>query len=147
MITCISVNQEYDVFASGSTDGNIVIWSMDDFMILNEITLTRPVMHMDISPDSMFLVAACDDNSIHVHAVATGTGVHRLAGHPPNAVITYVRFARDSCRCVLGSGDGKIFVYEVHDARLAHTLSGINVTPLSMTHLTNHVLSCPMFRS
>jgi WD40 repeat protein len=123
MITCLGVNSGDDVFVSGSTDCSIAIWSLETFCILNEITLHKPIMHMDISLDSTFLLLACEDNSVHVRALTTGTDVHCLQGHTIGAVISYLKFAQDNCRCILGCGDGKLHIYDIHSARLIQTLS------------------------
>lgn len=78
---------------------------------------------MDISPDSTFLILACDDNRIHVRALTTGSDIHTLERHPSNSVVTALKFAEDSCRCVIGCGDGKVYVYDVHSSKLTQTLT------------------------
>ncbi|RWS20723.1 NACHT domain- and WD repeat-containing protein 1-like protein, partial [Leptotrombidium deliense] len=124
MVTCLSVNSGDDIFASGSTDGSVIVWSLEDFMVLNQMFLTKPVIHMDISMDSTFIMLSCDDNTVNIRALTTGSDVHCLKGHPSNSVITCVKFAEDSCRAILGTGDGKLFIYDVHSAKLIQTLSG-----------------------
>ena len=123
MITCLNVNSGDDVFVTGSTDCTVAVWSLETFCILNEIILSKPIMHMDISLDSTFLLLACEDNSVHVRALTTGSDVHCLKGHCNGSVITYLRFAEDNCRCILGSGDGKLYIYDIHSARLLQSLS------------------------
>ncbi|CAG2108763.1 unnamed protein product, partial [Medioppia subpectinata] len=123
MITCLGVNSGDDVFVTGSTDCSVAVWSLETFCILNEIQLNKPVLHMDISLDSTFLLLACEDNSVHVRALTTGTDVHCLKGHSSGAVISYLRFAEDNCRCILGCGDGKLHIYDIHSARLMQTLT------------------------
>ena len=126
MITCLDVNSGDDVFVTGSTDCNVAVWSLETFTILNEIQLHKPVMHMDISLDSTFLLLSCEDNSVHVRALTTGTDVHCLQGHSAGSVISYLKFAQDNCRCILGCGDGKLYVYDIHSAKLMQTLSAHN---------------------
>lgn len=123
MITCLNVNKGDDVFVTGSTDCSIAVWSLESFCILNEIILSKPILHMDISLDSTFLLLACEDNSVHVRALTTGTDVHCLKGHSHGSVITYLRFAEDNCRCILGTGDGRLYIYDIHSARLIQSLS------------------------
>jgi hypothetical protein len=36
---------------------------------------------LDVSSDSVFLVAACEDNQLYLHSLATGTEIHSLRGH------------------------------------------------------------------
>lgn len=129
MVTCMGVNAGDDVLVSGSTDRTVVVWSLDSFCILNEILLMRPVLHMDISLDSTFLLLSLDDNSLQVRALTTGTGVHTLQPASssisgPTAVVSYVRFAEDNCRCVVGYADGRLLLFDIHSARQLQALNG-----------------------
>lgn len=36
---------------------------------------------LDVSLDSVFLVAACEDNQLYLRSLATGTEIHCLKGH------------------------------------------------------------------
>jgi uncharacterized protein YjhX (UPF0386 family) len=36
---------------------------------------------LDVSSDSVFLLAACEDNQLYLHSLATGTEIHSLRGH------------------------------------------------------------------
>jgi len=36
---------------------------------------------LDVSSDSVFLVAACEDNQLYLRSLATGTEIHSLRGH------------------------------------------------------------------
>ncbi|KAJ6216491.1 hypothetical protein RDWZM_007648 [Blomia tropicalis] len=130
MVTCMGINAGDDVLVSGSTDRTVVVWSLDTFCILNEILLMRPVLHMDISLDSTFLLLSLDDNTLQVRALTTGTGVHTLhttnsaSNNSPSPVVTYVRFAEDNCRCVVGYADGRILLFDIHSARQLQVLNG-----------------------
>ena len=147
MITCISINAEDDIFAAGSTDCSVSIWSFDDFCLLNQIFLSKAVMHMDISQDSTFLMLAFEDNRVNIRALTTGSEVHYLEvsihtmclalftlylfharfyfeqSHRLTSVISYLKFAEDNRRVILGTGDGKLYFYDVHSAKLIHTLT------------------------
>lgn len=129
MVTCLNVNSGDDVLVSGSTDRTVVIWSLETFCILNEILLMRPVLHMDISLDSTFLLLSLDDNSLHLRALTTGTAIHSLQPTASTAatgssVISYVRLAEDNCRAVVGYANGRILVFDIHSARQLQTLNG-----------------------
>ena len=76
MVTGIIVNSSDDIFASCSTDGVVNISSLADFCMLNQIVLTRPILHMDVSLNSTFLMLSCDDNSVYICALSTGTQIH-----------------------------------------------------------------------
>ena len=96
MVTAVKVNAGDDVFATAATDGSIMIWSLDKhFPLLNSMQLPKPIFYIDISPDSTFIIAACDDNRVHVRALTTGSDVHQLEKHPNNSLITHLKFAED----------------------------------------------------
>lgn len=130
MVTCLCINSGDDVLVSGSTDRTVVIWNLENFCILNEILLMRPVLHMDISLDSTFLLLSLDDNSLHLRALTTGTEIHSLQPTTTGtlssvtSVVSYVRFAQDNCRCVIGYAEGRIVVFDIHSARQLQVLSG-----------------------
>lgn len=140
MVTCVHINAGDDVLVSGSTDRTVVVWSLETFCILNEMLLMRPVLHMDISLDSTFLLLSLDDNSLQVRALTTGTAVHALQPSSlasmhqstqhssgssfASSVISYVSFAEDNCRAVVGYADGRLVIFEVHSARQLQTLNG-----------------------
>lgn len=107
---------------TGSSDKTVCIWSLEDFALLNTITVSSAIYRMDISKDSTFIVLACDGQSLHVHSLTTGSEVHCLQGMSSN--LTAVRFGHDNCRCVVGCADGKCYVFDVHSASMITTLSG-----------------------
>lgn len=76
MVTGIVVNASDDVFATCSADGIVNISSLTDFCILNQIVLSRPILHMDVSLNSTFLMLSCDDNTVFICALSTGTQIH-----------------------------------------------------------------------
>ena len=129
MITCMGINAGDDVLVSGSTDRTVVVWSLETFCILNEILLMHPVLHMDISLDSTFLLLSLDDNTLQIRALTTGTRVHTLQStvttiNGPTAVVSYVRFAEDNCRSVIGYADGRLLLFDIHSARQLQVLNG-----------------------
>jgi len=71
---------------SGSSDSTICLWLLENFSLLNTITLPYPVTMLDISSDSVFLVAACEDNQLYLRSLATGTEIHSLRGHKAEVV-------------------------------------------------------------
>lgn len=107
---------------TGSNDKTVCIWSLEDFALLNTITVSSAIYRMDISKDSTFIVLACEGQCLYVHSLTTGSEVHRLQGMSSN--LTAVRFGHDNCRCVVGCADGKCYVFDVHSASMITTLSG-----------------------
>ncbi|XP_023228957.1 NACHT domain- and WD repeat-containing protein 1-like [Centruroides sculpturatus] len=122
VINCIAVNNGDDIFATGSSDCTVCISSLEDFSLLNTIYLTSSICLMDISNDSTFLLLNCKDNTVHVRSLTTGSDVHCLQGYTGS--VTRLCFAKDSCRCGVGTSDGKCYIYDIHSATLLQTLIG-----------------------
>ncbi|GFQ84414.1 NACHT domain- and WD repeat-containing protein 1 [Trichonephila clavata] len=123
LISCISVHWDDDVFVTGSNDKTVCVWSLENFTLYNTITLPSAVRKMDISRDNSFLVIACDDQSLHVRSLTTGSEAHVIQGL--SSELTAVCFGHDNCRCVVGCADGKCYVFDVHFASsLIATISG-----------------------
>ncbi|KFM80428.1 Vegetative incompatibility protein HET-E-1, partial [Stegodyphus mimosarum] len=122
LISTIAVNSGDDIFATGSSDKTVCVWSLEDYTLLNTIGVTSSISRMDISRDSTFLVLACDDQTLHVRSLTTGSEVHCLQGI--GSLVTAVSFGHDNCRCVVGCADGKCHVFDIHSASLITTLSG-----------------------
>lgn len=90
MVTQICVNANDDVFASCSVDGVVNISSLADFCTLNQIVLSRPILHMDISLNSTFLMLSCDDNNIFICALSTGTQIHCIEVSDSRSVLGHL---------------------------------------------------------
>ncbi|XP_017773696.1 PREDICTED: NACHT domain- and WD repeat-containing protein 1 [Nicrophorus vespilloides] len=123
-VTSVKVTSAGDILVSGSQDGNVCLWSLEDFTILNTISLQSGVRMIDVSSDSVFLLASCMDNNLHLRTLATGTELHSLAEHKSR--VKSVCLTQDSCRAVVGCSDGRVYIYDVHSGKLAKTLTGQN---------------------
>ncbi|GIX91183.1 NACHT domain- and WD repeat-containing protein 1 [Caerostris extrusa] len=122
-ISCIAVHWDDDVFVTGSNDKTVCVWSLENFTLYNTITLSSAVCKMDISRDNSFLIIACEDQSLHVRSLTTGSEAHVIQGI--SSELTDVCFGHDNCRCVVGCADGKCYVFDVHFASsLIATISG-----------------------
>lgn len=143
MVTSICVNSGNDVFTIGSTDCSVSVWSVANCSFLNQMFLPKPIFLMDISNDSTFLMVICEDNRIHIRALTTGTDIHCL-DHPSSNLVSYARFAEDSCRAIVGTGDGKVLIYDVHSGKLIQTLVGHNemITVIIPTVNDRFLLTC-----
>ncbi|XP_076368818.1 NACHT domain- and WD repeat-containing protein 1-like [Tachypleus tridentatus] len=122
VINCVAVNSGDDIFVTGSSDCTVCIWCLEDFTLLNTITLTTSICKMELSRDSTFLLLGCEDNTVHVRSLTTGSDVHCLQGH--SGTVTSLCFARDNCRCIVGCHNGKSYVFDVLSAKLLQTLGG-----------------------
>lgn len=120
VVSAVAVNRGDDIFATASSDCTVCVWCLEDFTLLNTITLPSPIQHMCISSDSTFLLLACEDNYVHVRSLTTGSDVHCLQRN--SGKVTTLSFARDKCRCIIGTREGKAFVFDIHSAKLLQTL-------------------------
>jgi WD40 repeat protein len=80
-VTAVKISAASDVLISSSTDASVCLWSLDDYSLLNTIQLSRPIINIQISIDSIFLLAHCEDNGLYLRTLATGTELHALKGH------------------------------------------------------------------
>lgn len=80
-VTSVKVTAAGDVLVSGSHDRSVCLWSLESFTLLNTIVLQLPILMIDVSYDSIFLLACCTDNVLYLRTVATGTEVHCLNEH------------------------------------------------------------------
>ncbi|XP_069684220.1 protein qui-1 [Periplaneta americana] len=140
-VTSVKVNTAGDVLVSGSSDSTICLWSLENFNLLNTISLPYPITMLDVSSDSVFLVAACEDNQLYLRSLATGTEIHSLRGH--KAEIRSLCLAQDNCRAVVGGSDGKIYIFDMHSGRLSRTLTShaTDVTGVKVTDKDDFLLT------
>ncbi|GLG97135.1 F-box/WD repeat-containing protein 7 [Gryllus bimaculatus] len=140
-VTSVRVNTAGDVLVSGSLDATVCLWSLENFNLLNTINLPSPVSMLDVSNDSVFLLAACEDNQLYLRSLATGTEIHSLRGH--KAEVRSLCLAQDNCRAVVGGSDGKIYIFDMHSGRLSRTLTShaTEVTGVKVTEKDDFLLS------
>lgn len=121
-VTSVQVNAAGDVLVSGSHDKSICLWSLENFTLLNTIQMESPVKIIDISADSVFLLAACEDNNLYLRTLATGTELHNLVGH--KSKVRSLCVAQDSCRAVVGCSDGNVCIYDMHTGKIIKNITG-----------------------
>lgn len=102
-VTSVKVTSAGDVLVSGSHDGNVCIWSLDSFSLLNTISLQLPIQMIDVSSDSVFLLACCTDNNLYLRTLATGTELHCLSEHK-SKVTTVLLLDRNRVVRIMASG-------------------------------------------
>ena len=65
-VTAVKVDSAGEILVSGSVDGTICLWSLESFTLLNSIPLPNPVIKLDVSDDSVFLLAVCEDQKMYL---------------------------------------------------------------------------------
>ncbi|XP_059616881.1 protein qui-1 isoform X2 [Phlebotomus argentipes] len=119
-VTAVHVSNASDVLVSSSTDTTVCLWSLENFTLLNTIQLNSPIMNFEISSDSVFLLALCEDNGLYLRALATGTELHSLKGH--KSKVRGMCIAQDSQRAIVGCEDTKALIYDMHSGRIIRSL-------------------------
>ncbi|XP_034104152.1 protein qui-1 isoform X1 [Drosophila albomicans] len=109
-----------DVLISGSHDKNICVWDLENYTLLNTMQMTSPVLRIDISWNSVFLLALCEDNALYVRTLATGKELHTLKGHKSR--IRTISIGKDSQRCVVGCEDTRALIYDMHSGKLVRSM-------------------------
>lgn len=83
-------------------------------------TLGSPVKQMIVSTDDLFIIASCDNHTVQVKSLVTGSDVHHLEGH--TSEVTSLAVANDSICCYVGCSNGHIYVYNLRSRVLLRTL-------------------------
>ncbi|EDW85717.1 uncharacterized protein Dwil_GK23222 [Drosophila willistoni] len=130
-VTGILVAGACDVLISGSHDKTICVWNLENFALLNTMQMTSPVLRIDISWNSVFLLALCDDNALYVRTLATGKELHTLKGH--KSKIRTMSIGKDSQRCVVGCEDTRALIYDMHSGKLVRSMPP-NPGPVTATY-------------
>nr|XP_036226005.1 NACHT domain- and WD repeat-containing protein 1 isoform X1 [Bactrocera oleae]XP_036226006.1 NACHT domain- and WD repeat-containing protein 1 isoform X1 [Bactrocera oleae] len=119
-VTSVKVSNACDVLISSSRDKTICLWSLDDYTLLNSMQMCSPVRRIDISCDSVFLLAHCEDNVLYLRTLATGKELHALKGH--KSQLHAIAIAKDSQRAVVGGEDTRALIYDMHSGRLIRSM-------------------------
>ncbi|XP_033234767.1 NACHT domain- and WD repeat-containing protein 1 isoform X1 [Drosophila pseudoobscura] len=119
-VTGILVAGACDVLISGSHDRTICVWNLENFALLNTMQMLSPVLRIDISWNSVFLLALCEDNALYVRTLATGKELHTLKGH--KSKIRTISIGKDSQRCVVGCDDTRALIYDMHSGKLVRSM-------------------------
>ncbi|XP_037046627.1 uncharacterized protein LOC119081650 [Bradysia coprophila] len=119
-VTALQVSTASDVLVSSSLDTTICLWSLENFCLLNTIQLNGPIFNIQISSDSVFLLAHCGDNGLYLRTLATGTELHCLKGH--KSKVKTMAIAMDSQRAIIGCEDTRALIFDMHSGRLIRSL-------------------------
>lgn len=119
-VKSIRVDSAGEILVSGSSDCTVCLWCLEKFTLLKSIVLPSAVTVLDVSADSVFLLAACEDQKLYLRSLATGTEVHTLRGH--QGEVKSICLAKDCRRAIAGGAKGKVSVFDMHSGRLTRTL-------------------------
>lgn len=82
-VTALAINHREDVLVSGSQDGSVCLWSLEDWTLLNLIDVGQPVGHVTLSSDDVFLlVVGLDDGLPRLYSLTTGSALRTWSDLP-----------------------------------------------------------------
>jgi WD40 repeat protein len=84
-------------------------------------TIGSPITHMIISTDDTFIVLSCDNTTVQVKSLVTGSDIHNLEGH--SSQVTSLSMSNDSICCYVGCINTYIYVYNLRSQVLLRTLT------------------------
>lgn len=141
-VNSIRIDSTGEFLVTGSSDCTVCLWCLDGFSLLRSTVLPSPVTMIDISADSVFLLAACEDQKLYLRCLATGTEIHTLRGH--QGEVKSICLARDCRRAIAGGIKGKISVFDMHSGRLTRTLPAnpsADVTAVKVTEKDDFLIT------
>jgi WD40 repeat protein len=104
-----------------SRDQTIKRWTFRGMQLLDTIdTIGSPISHMVISLDDTFLIVSCENTTVQVKSLVTGSDIHNLEGH--SSEVTSLSVTNDSICCYVGCRNGHIYVYNLRSQVLLRTL-------------------------
>jgi WD40 repeat protein len=108
-------------FILASRDQTIKRWTFRDMQLLDIIdTSSSPITNMIISTDDTFIIVSCDNTTVQVKSLVTGSDIHNLEGH--STEVTSLSMSNDSICCYVGCRNAHIYVYNLRSRILLRTL-------------------------
>ena len=81
VIFSVLFNRQFNWVASGSMNGNVLIYDYDTNRIRQELKHNGGVVRMKWHPNNVVLVTGCLDGCIYVWDVRSGRNLYTLSGH------------------------------------------------------------------
>ncbi|ETN64158.1 hypothetical protein AND_004106 [Anopheles darlingi] len=119
-VTALHVSYPSEVLVSCSHDATVCLWSLESFTLLNCIQMSQPILNIQISCDSTFLLLHCADNGLYLRSLTTGTELHALKGH--KSKVRALCIAMDSQRAIVGGEDTRALIFDMHSGRMIRSL-------------------------
>jgi WD40 repeat protein len=105
-----------------SRDQTIKRWTFHGMHLLDIIdTIGSPITNMIISTDDTFIIVSCDNTTVQVKSLVTGSDIHNLDGHATE--VTSLAVSHDSMCCYVGCSNAHIYVYNLRSRLLLRTLT------------------------
>lgn len=121
---------EYAIFSS-SIDGCLRQYDLRAGKVITD-HVHKPITHLVRSHDGNCVLLSCLDNTVRLFDLATGELLQEFTGHQSQNYKVECALNRTDSHVCSGSEDGKIFIWNLVDAKLAHTLQGHSKAVVSL---------------
>ncbi|CEG45285.1 mitogen-activated protein kinase [Plasmopara halstedii] len=111
---------DYEIVA-GCVDGTVRTYDLRAGQLFCD-HIDEPVVSIAQSPDARFMIAGCLDGSIRLIEKANGTEIKSYRGHIVQSYKIECDFSSDGAYVLSGSENGKIYWWNLVDAKNAHTV-------------------------
>lgn len=116
-VKSIAISPDGQTLASGSLDGTVKIWNVDNGQLLDTLweNNSGAVLSVAISPDRQTIAAGCEDGKIRVWNFITGRFLRTLGNgfHRHSVGVTAIAFSSESQLLVSGSTDGRAIIWNL----------------------------------
>jgi WD40 repeat protein len=133
-VSCLSLLPDGHSTISGSADASLKVWDMERGECINNLVgHSLRINSVAVTPDGSLAVSGGHgmDSAIRVWDLKTGSCLHTLVGHTSG--VTSLCITPDGKRAIsaskggnweVGTGDNRIFVWDIENGRCLHTLTG-----------------------
>ncbi|XP_052268653.1 protein qui-1-like [Dreissena polymorpha] len=140
-VMAVRLCKDDSILVSSSLDATVILWYTEDWTVMNIITddTLSPVLCVDISADSAFLIVGCDNGNLHVIAMATGTIAQTIHSH--TGIIQSVSICGDCHHCVAASSSGEVYLYNFRASEVIDVFKGHRSPVENVMTTDNHQLA------
>jgi WD40 repeat protein len=84
-------------------------------------TVSSPITSLAITCDNTFIIIGCENNSVQVKSLITGSDIHDLSGHN-SSTVNCLATSADCEQVYVACADGKIYLYDIKSRELITVL-------------------------
>jgi WD40 repeat protein len=84
-------------------------------------TVSSPITSLVITCDNTFIIIACENHSVQVKSLITGSDIHELTGH--SSQVNCLAVSSDCERVYVACSDAKLYLYDIKSRELITVMS------------------------
>ncbi|CAH1391564.1 unnamed protein product [Nezara viridula] len=128
-ITALAVNRSDTLLATGTSEGEVFLWSLNSFSIVKNLPGHKEsVSCLQFSPDSTKLVSCSEDQSLKVFDLCTGTTVFSKCHVEKLKCLTW-----DGTTLLVGGAQGSLYLWDLINVILVKQFEAHQGAVLSIT--------------